>query len=233
MEYAAGPASPTSPPFSPITPVMSNEFPPPDSQTQPTSQPMENPLLKPISESDNTDAIALRAAISVLLLQRQQAHRDITTLQRQKKQAMADPAAFTEALETRQIKMKPTGPLHSETSFKLPPFSMRDEQESSGTESDTETRKSQPSSKSDFGDIPGSQEVVRCPPINWAKYHVLGEPLDSLHEEQRRRPVDGQRVGEGQTRGEEHVIAAPYDPFKDKLAPKSKRPAPGSGDRYG
>ena len=79
-------------------------------------------------------------------------------------------------------------------------------------------------------EIPGSQNVVRMPPVNWAQYHIVGESLDKLHEEQRRRPVGGDIIGEelrpregGRARGEEHVIARPYDPFVDKLAPGGRR----------
>ena len=78
-------------------------------------------------------------------------------------------------------------------------------------------------------EIPGSQNIVRMPPVNWAQYHIVGESLDKLHEEQRRRPVGGEVVGEEEMRprererGEEHVIARPYDPFVDKLAPVGRR----------
>ena len=86
-------------------------------------------------------------------------------------------------------------------------------------------------------EIPGSQNVVRMPPINWAQYHIVGESLNKLHEEQRRRPVGGEVVGEeelrpregGRERGEEHVIARPYDPFVDKLAPGGRRGREGVG----
>ncbi|KAL8849777.1 MAG: hypothetical protein Q9221_005260 [Calogaya cf. arnoldii] len=219
--YTAGSDSPTSPPFSPITPVMSNELPPQSSQAT------EVPPLQPFSESDNPDAIALRSAISVLQIQRQQALRDLTTLQRQKKLAVADPQAFTEALKTGAVKEKPTASMSSQLSFQLPP---KDMQNGSRDQSDSDTETRGKIRRSSFGDIPGSQEVVRCPPINWAKYHVLGQPLDILHEEQRKRPVDGQRSEEGQTRGAEQVIAAPYDPFKDRLAPKPTRSAPSSSE---
>ena len=80
-------------------------------------------------------------------------------------------------------------------------------------------------------EIPGSQNVVRAPPINWAQYHIVGESLDKLHEEQRRRPVGGEPVGEEELRPKErdrapeHVIARPYDPFVDKL------PSGGGGRR--
>lgn len=228
--HIAGSDSPTSPPFSPITPVMSNELPPESSQYQHASQPTEVLPLQPFSESDNPDAIALRSAISILQIQRQQALRDLTTLEKQKKSAAADPKAFTTALMTGEVKEVPTGPLSSRTSFRLPSDNVQ-KQNGERSESDTEAHKK--TTRSAFGDIPGSQDVVRCPPINWAKYHVLGQPLDTLHEEQRRRPLDGQRSEDGQNRGEQHVIAAPYDPFSDRLAPKSTRPAPSSSGSQG
>ncbi|KAL8990946.1 MAG: hypothetical protein Q9169_007988 [Polycauliona sp. 2 TL-2023] len=223
--YTARSDSPTSPSFSPITPVMSNELPPPDSQHQHTSQAAEPAPLLPVTESDNPDAIALRAAISILLIQRQQAHRDMILLKKQKQQALADPIAYNEGIKTGTIKVRSTGPL-SLQSFQPQPYDAQDE-DGEQARSDTETReKSQPA---EFGDTPSQQDIVRCPPINWAKYHVLGEPLDKLHEEQRRRPLDGERVGETQTRGEEYVIAAPYNPLKDVLPPKPKPAAGGSG----
>lgn len=68
-----------------------------------------------------------------------------------------------------------------------------------------------PTQHVDFSNIPSPQDVVRCPPIEWAKYHILGEPLDKLHKEQRMRP------GVGGHQGRESVIAAAYSPFADKL----------------
>ena len=77
-----------------------------------------------------------------------------------------------------------------------------------------------------FGEIPSEQNVVRMPPINWAKYHIVGESLDKLHEEQRSRPVAGQPLRDenlkSRSRAPEHVIASPYDPWKDKLEAKEK-----------
>ncbi|KAL8772256.1 MAG: hypothetical protein Q9209_002468 [Squamulea sp. 1 TL-2023] len=227
--YIAGSDSPTSPPFSPITPVMSNEFPPQSSQRNSGLQAPEVYPLQPFSESDNPDAIAVRSAISILQIQRQQALRDLMTLEQQKKLAAADPKAFTTALIAGEVKEKSTESLSSQKSF--PPHSYNiqeqgDEQAASDTETCQKTR--HPA----FGDIPGEQDIVRCPPINWAKYHVLGQPLDVLHEEQRRRPVDGQHKEEGH-RGEEHVIAGPYNPLKDRLAPNSTTTISGNGSSNG
>lgn len=39
--------------------------------------------------------------------------------------------------------------------------------------------------------LPKPQTVVRCPPINWAQYAVVGESLDKLHREQLTAPTLG------------------------------------------
>lgn len=67
-----------------------------------------------------------------------------------------------------------------------------------------------------FPPIPGAQEVVRCPPIEWAKYQILGEPLDKLHREQQLRP------GIGGVQGRESAIAAAYSPFVDRLGSEER-----------
>ena len=101
-----------------------------------------------------------------------------------------------------------------------------EEDEEAEEEDDDEEGGDEPESareKESRMEIPGSQNVVRAPPINWAQYHIVGESLDKLHEEQRRRPVGGEPIGEEdlrpkeRARAPEHVIAKPYDPFVDKL----------------
>ncbi|KAK3299021.1 uncharacterized protein B0H64DRAFT_87966 [Chaetomium fimeti] len=39
--------------------------------------------------------------------------------------------------------------------------------------------------------LPKPQTVVRCPPVNWAQYGVVGESLDKLHAEQVAAPTPG------------------------------------------
>lgn len=69
-----------------------------------------------------------------------------------------------------------------------------------------------------FGKVPLPQNVVRMPPVNWAKYQIVGEPLDKLHEEERRRPSAGEpRRDEAEQRPPEHVLASPYRPLVDRL----------------
>lgn len=68
-----------------------------------------------------------------------------------------------------------------------------------------------------LGKIPTPQNIVRMPPINWAKYQIVGEPLDKMHAEQLRRPAGGEPRQELGQRSPEHVLASPYRPLVDKL----------------
>ena len=78
-----------------------------------------------------------------------------------------------------------------------------------------------------LGKIPKPQNIVRMPAINWAKYHIVGEPLDKMHEEQRLRPTLGEPRHDtpsaaSTSRSPEHTLAAPYRPFVDKIEPSVK-----------
>ena len=67
--------------------------------------------------------------------------------------------------------------------------------------------------RTSFPPIPLPQNIVRCPPVNWAKYHVIGESLDKLHAEQQNRPSQGSLENNNTLRQQERppvaVIAAP------------------------
>ncbi|KAK3996832.1 hypothetical protein QBC44DRAFT_316654 [Cladorrhinum sp. PSN332] len=89
--------------------------------------------------------------------------------------------------------------------------------------------------------LPKPQNVVRCPPINWSQYGVVGESLDKLHAEQLVAPTPGAPVvlgpggtyefkaGDSQTgtstsqKPQRLVgIAAPYVPARDRLEKKGR-----------
>ncbi|KAL4964585.1 uncharacterized protein BDV14DRAFT_174371 [Aspergillus stella-maris] len=73
----------------------------------------------------------------------------------------------------------------------------------------------------DLGTLPAAQNVVRMPPVNWAKYQVVGGSLDKMHEEQLRRPSTGEpRRDEGLA--PEYMLASPYRPLVDKLESPTK-----------
>ncbi|RYP54717.1 hypothetical protein DL768_000541 [Monosporascus sp. mg162] len=89
--------------------------------------------------------------------------------------------------------------------------------------------------------LPGKQNVVRCPPINWAQYAVVGESLDRLHSEQQRRPAQGapaivgpdgrfefaaEGAGAGGHTDEPYLgVAAPYSPLRDRIDRGDRKPS--------
>ena len=224
QDHNSHPPSPTAPPYSPITPVMSsstingnsNDY----QSAPPPTTPQPPPLL-PFSESDNSDAIALRSAISILQIQRQQSLRDLKTLEQLKKAAVADPETFAADVASGRLKTaSANGPLAGPNVGKEHKGFADDFQDSALDSDEEDERSSQTASK--FGSVPGPQNIVRSPPINWAKYHIVGESLDKLHEEQRARPKPGQpRRDDDSLRAPKHVIAAPYSPWTDKLTDTS------------
>ncbi|MCJ1403952.1 hypothetical protein MMC11_007175 [Xylographa trunciseda] len=208
-----GSESPSAPPYSPITPVIPSATlaPVPTYHTEVFPAPAtERPTPMPISEIDNPDAIALRSAISVLQIQRQRTLRDLQTLERQKTVAAADPERFAHELSSGNVKSASNrGILGGENShFPDGP--------------DGPTRQE----RSSFEIIPAPQNIVRCPPVNWAKYHIVGEPLDNLHAQQRSRPSSGEPQRDFETlRDSDYMIAAPYRPWADQnpASPVRKR----------
>ena len=201
-------STPPRPSYSPVTPVLSHA-----SINGPSGQASSNPRQVqwidepppvPISLEENADAIAVQAALSILQLQKQQALRDIRNLSKTKAAAIQEPEAFLGDLKSGKLTLPP----------KPAVITITGDEESEGESSDTK-HDDDPATTTKFKKFPEMQDVVRCPPVNWAKYHVVGESLDKLHEEQRKRPESGlPRTDEPPP---EHVIAAPYRPFTDKV----------------
>ncbi|MCJ1287960.1 hypothetical protein MMC26_007313 [Xylographa opegraphella] len=211
---ARGPDSPSAPPYSPITPVLPTAILAPASIHHAEASPdptTERAAPVPISESNNPDAIALRSAISVLQIQRQRTLRDLQTLERQKTIAVADPERFAYELNSGNVKSAPSrGILGGGIS----------ESDGLGNQTDVGRDDSATDENTSFGVIPVPQNIVRCPPVNWAKYLVVGEALDSLHEMQRSRPSSGEPQRQFETlRESDHVVTAPYRPWSDKIGP--------------
>ncbi|KAF7156723.1 hypothetical protein CNMCM5623_000396 [Aspergillus felis] len=234
------PGTPPRPPYSPMTPVLSHLAPANDSATTngashpfapPATSPSpttpappyaslsnfpstqgqavfgQEPAPVPISESENPDAIALRSAISILQLQKQQSIRDIQTLEKLKNVAAADPEGFARELAAGNLtSAKDQGAYIN--------FTHKDDKPVSDAAGESTKQ-----ALADIGPIPAPQNVVRMPPINWAKYQVVGEPLDRMHEDQLRRPSPGEprRPETSQRAAPEHVVASPYRPLVDKL----------------
>lgn len=233
----------------PLALQTQNHGPTPQQPQYPLSEHIDQlPLSKPISESDNPDAIALRAAMSVLQIQRQQALRDLKKLEAQKEAAIQDPEGFARAIQDGRVKargMSGVGPYpddadsedsddEEELDEKMGEATAMDTNPPDAPPHSTSPAPAQPSTTApppdkykDFGKIPSSQNAVRMPPINWAKYHVVGESLDKLHEEQRLRPSPGQPARDEdlrpRERAPESMIAGPYNPWVDKVGTKEGR----------
>ncbi|KAL8817753.1 MAG: hypothetical protein Q9191_008085 [Dirinaria sp. TL-2023a] len=221
------PPSPIAPPYSPITPVMSTADLASTDEAYSYYPPAEAPKPPPpvpFSESDNPDAMALQSAISILQIQRQQSLQDMKTLQEQKLIATADPEGFARAVAAGELKTTRSGGVIDGLTLDLQEEELANGDSDGTANLDEDDSNAQSHERSKFGAMPGLQKVVRCPPINWAKYHVVGEPLDRMHEEQRKRPTLGEpHVDEEPARAVEHVIAAPYNPWTDKLPETSMR----------
>ena len=219
----SGSQSPIAPPYSPITPVLSTTTLVPTSASYSYAQAKgitDYPPPVPISESENPDAIAVRATLSLLQLQRLRAIRDLQTLEKQKRAALADPKAYVRAIQDGQVRKAPENGLLGQ-SLDLDSLSDCDEDDTEDHDGATKITNEEVNEQSDadFWEVPRSQNVVRCPPVNWAKYHVSGEPFQKLHEDQRRRPTGGGRQQDELAR--DHVVLAPYSPWKDKLLESS------------
>lgn len=221
------PTTPAAPPYSPITPVLTStdlsstngRYPhaPPSNIQQP-------PPPIPFSESDNTDALALRSAISILQIQRRQSQRDMKALEEQKMAALADPVGFANAVVTGEVKTRQAGRLLVGPGPASHTEELVDRSLSGDMDLDENLENKATKRAPQFADIPSPQNVVRCPPVNWAKYHILGDPLDAMHEEQRRRPFPGQpHTDEEPPKAPEAVVAAPYSPWTDRLPETSMR----------
>ncbi|EMF17234.1 uncharacterized protein SEPMUDRAFT_19358, partial [Sphaerulina musiva SO2202] len=230
--------SPVAPAYSPITPKVQPVLPactapplvspeehhdphmprdapsllPPAASRIPPANYIPQPPSLPFSSDDAGDAIALRAAISTLQFQKKKAQHDIHTLVTIKQRALDQPETFKDELAAGRLReQRPSlgdlraildniedDDLDDEPSQLAPPKIK--------AESEHEVQKH-------FPRIPGPQTVVRMPHVNWAKYGIAGEPLDALHEQQRRWPG---AFGHGD-RGREYAIAAPYSPFMDAV----------------
>lgn len=149
------------------------------------------------------------------------------TLEQQKMAAVANPEAFVADIMAGKLKTgsgnRPFAGPKVEREYKGSADGFQD----SALDSDEDEESSQTTSR--FGTVPGVQNVVRSPPINWAKYHIVGESLDKLHEEQTARPKPGQPRRDGDPlRAPKHVIAAPYSPWTDKVMDSPMRTRSGA-----
>jgi hypothetical protein len=218
-----GSTTPPRPSFSPVTPTIPHtSLVSGDHSAGPAPEWIDEPEPLPVSLEDNPDAIALRAAISILQLQRQQSLRDIKALDKMKAAALKDPDKFVQDFKAGKLtKPHPVGLINMDDS---------DDDTAGDTRKATEgVESASDASVSHFGKFPNAQNVVRSPPINWDKYHVVGESLDKLHEQQQKRPGSDYSTDDHGRLQPEHELAAPYRPFVDKLEPSPATPTQSGG----
>ncbi|KAH8591966.1 hypothetical protein B0O99DRAFT_597589 [Bisporella sp. PMI_857] len=248
FQSTSGSTSPIRPPVSPITPPLGATQPAAPRQTYTHSQPHQTtipqPQPVPITLDENTDAIALKAAISILQIQARNAENDIKSLQRTKERALQNPGAFMKAAADGRVSMAGDN-LFSPKADNSETLDGEEEDEDKGegasepssqTTQDPATRmarKSKDTETEKWEKLPKPQNVVRAPPINWQKYAVVGESLDKLHEDQLKRPTEGRpqilgpdgklQYGGDAPRRQTPGVAAPYTPGKDKIAKAGKK----------
>jgi hypothetical protein len=218
--------SPTPPPVSPLTPTASAAQLAPVERTEQRSRPAPPPTatFRPqpppvaISESENPDAIALRSAISLLQMQREKSKRDLKALEELKAAAVSDPQAFVRSLQQQRAQASQSyQDILTPTLAGLTDAGRSDDEYGKSADARKDSTHSQATGgPPKFPPIPQPQNIVRCPPINWEKYHIVGEPLDKMHEEQKKWPGQAEppRTKSGQ-RVPPHSVAAPYSPFTD------------------
>jgi hypothetical protein len=98
--------------------------------------------------------------------------------------------------------------------------------------------------KKEYPRFPTPQNIVRTPAINWAKYGILGETIDNMHEEQKTNPTLGEPEQLANRRSQpatpvvetdqalekglppkapRFVMAAPYDPIKEQMKKAARK----------
>ncbi|KAH6961441.1 hypothetical protein HG530_012711 [Fusarium avenaceum] len=242
----ANPPSPTRPPISPITPPLRpTQLPGTEAasaasrsnlaHSQPDQTGIPPPAPQPIAFDSNPDVIALKSAISILQIQRQRATADIQALSRAKDEAVHNPEAFIRDLATGKI----NAPANDDSDSNDEDDNDNDNAEMGGQSADAQKGPGLGSFSQRitteppaWANIPQPQNIVRCPPINWSQYAVVGDSLDKLHHEQVTRPNQGTPASVGangmyEFRGEGKQeryqgVAAPYAPTQDRLNKKPK-----------
>ena len=191
--------SPQRPSYSPVTPTLSQASLASQGGTGVdllAAQWMdETPEPLPLSLDDNPDAIALRATLSILQIQRQQALKDIRELDKMKNAAVERPEEFVKELQTGRLSRQPR------LGVDVDDFGSTDVEQSAAN-------------APKFGHFPAAQNIVRTPPVEWAKYHIVGEPLERIHHIQQQFPGSTE---ENIDQIQPQAIAEPYRPFVDRL----------------
>ncbi|GJC92225.1 hypothetical protein ColKHC_01051 [Colletotrichum higginsianum] len=229
-------SSPARPPVSPITPTL-----PPARLSDPVApfavDPADcgrysPPRPDPIDFDSNPDVLALKSAISILQMQSRKATADIQALSAAKNAAVENPTAFLADLGA--------GKVHTQGDRLFPESDSDSDDGAEGKKAGQEAGEGSARQEKaraqlqPWETLPKPQNVVRCPPINWSQYAVVGESLDKIHADQMARPSQGAPATLGPNGSYEFKgdsggnqtpfigVAAPYNPGKDKIDKKAK-----------
>ncbi|OHE98870.1 hypothetical protein CORC01_05766 [Colletotrichum orchidophilum] len=233
-------SSPARPPISPITPTLPParlpDPPAPFAADRPvlthSSQPsaaaaVPPPRPEPIDFDSNPDVLALKSAISILQMQSKKAAADIQGLNAAKNAAVDNPSAFLADLGAGKVHTQ-GDKLFAESD------SDSDDDETEGKADGSAAQGKAKEPPQPWESLPKPQNVVRCPPINWSQYAVVGESLDKIHTDQLARPSQGAPATlgpsgayefKGEPGGNQRPfigVAAPYAPGKDRIEKKAK-----------
>ncbi|KAF9879881.1 hypothetical protein CkaCkLH20_02692 [Colletotrichum karsti] len=242
-------ASPARPPISPITPTLSParlpEPPAPFAAGRPvlthSTQPpaaaasaIPPPRPEPIDFDSNPDVLALKSAISILQMQQKKATADIQALSQAKNAAVDDPSAFLADLGTGKVHTQGDKLFLDEDSDSDDEMEGNEGKSASGVKEESAAGQGKAPEPRPWESLPKPQNVLRCPPINWSQYAVVGDSLDKLHADQISRPSQGTPATLGPSGTYEFTgvpggnqkpfigVAAPYNPGRDRIDKKSK-----------
>ncbi|KAA8573555.1 hypothetical protein MFRU_001g04750 [Monilinia fructicola] len=160
-------------------------------QTPQVSMPQPKP--QTINFDENPDVLAMKSTISILQLQARNAERDMVTLQRIKERAAGDPEGFVGSLMEGQRKADAEAARKKGREARRAAAGGEESSSDEDEDEETDALKEETDGAADakWEKLPTPQSIVRCPPVNWAKYGVVGESLDRLHQDQIRRPSEG------------------------------------------
>ncbi|OLN88531.1 hypothetical protein CCHL11_01826 [Colletotrichum chlorophyti] len=224
----------TSAPFAADRPVLTHTSQPPTAAVIPPPRPV------PIDFDSNPDVLALKSAISILQMQSKKAAADIQALNVAKNAAVENPSAFVADLGAGKVRMQGDKLILESDSDSDDEAEDKEESqqrvgenmEGVGSGAAAQGKAKEPPRPWDS--LPKPQTVVRCPPINWSQYAVVGESLDKLHADQLTRPSQGAPATlgpngtfefRGETGGNQRPfigVAAPYTPGRDKIDKRTK-----------
>lgn len=157
-------------------------------------------------------------------MQRQRATADIQALNRAKDEAVGEPEAFIRDLAAGKVNAQGKGPQHDDDD---------DDDEDDNDDADEGLLRLPAETRREWATLPKPQNIVRCPPINWSQYAVVGDSLEKIHADQVARPSQGSPAVFGtngmydfkglEGKQEKYPgVAAPYNPLQDKLEKKPR-----------